>query len=455
MTTTMTTTMTTWEIKKPDVTDIDGILGRMSGSIEKSDLTPLIEITREAAHEIDSWIKIMREDYQVNSGKYYKWLSKWRGDRNPSFSVDLERGSATDWSTDEKFDLISAHIKLSEYYDKRNLTFPEAVVEVVDIIGADYNLPISFDPRFRVPDEPLPDGRKYINMERDGIPDHRDMTRYFMWWHFKSVDDQTSDTYKAVIKYDLDERGEIRTIKFADGNVKLRFSGYVENPEPVLADFTHARFGCPINLWIYRNDIGQPQFAEVRYWDQKAAKKESRYVRIRYYDDDPDYVMSHWEWFGPEAPRLLYNYWTMLRTEPKAVLLCEGPKAADAANVRLRRHYGNKKPPPDDMCRMWPYPQGASPVLAMAWSGGARSWNLSDWDAIKDRNVIIWPDNDHEGFRAAAGLRQHLKNISDAKVGVARVPESWAEKWDLADTNPDEVSDDDIITLITKGFWHG
>jgi hypothetical protein len=91
-------------------------------------------------------------------------------------------------------------------------------------------------------------------------------------------------------------------------------------------------------------------------------------------------------WYSrhPAAPRSLYGL-NRLSTMPDAtVLLCEGEKAADAAQAMF----------PDYACITWP--------------GGAKSVEYADLTPLAGRKVIIWPDNDAEGQKAASGLKRLL-----------------------------------------------
>ena len=80
-----------------------------------------------------------------------------------------------------------------------------------------------------------------------------------------------------------------------------------------------------------------------------------------------------WAWKGLPEPRPLYGL-NKLATNPTAsVLVCEGEKAADAAQTLFPMHVCTTSP------------------------NGANSAHKADWSPLAGRNVILWPDNDTEG----------------------------------------------------------
>jgi len=86
-----------------------------------------------------------------------------------------------------------------------------------------------------------------------------------------------------------------------------------------------------------------------------------------------------WQQKAPSTPRPLYGLDRLSHSEPTAtVILTEGEKAADAA------------------MRMFP------DHVAMSWMGGAQSVEHADYSPIKNRDVVIWPDADKPGAKAAA-----------------------------------------------------
>ena len=72
------------------------------------------------------------------------------------------------------------------------------------------------------------------------------------------------------------------------------------------------------------------------------------------------------------------------------------------------------------------------PGIVVCWHGGASAIESSDWSALKDKEVIVWPDNDEPGFKAAKAIKVGLKGIASSTV-IIKPPEHFKEKDDLWD----------------------
>jgi putative DNA primase/helicase len=112
-----------------------------------------------------------------------------------------------------------------------------------------------------------------------------------------------------------------------------------------------------------------------------------------------------WRWKAPPAPRPLY--WAR-RAIGAPVLITEGEKAADAAAQLL-------------------------PSYAVAtWPSGCKALDKADWQPLRGRDCVLWPDADAVGREAMAKLAARLLALG-CTVRVVAVPTSAAEGWDLAD----------------------
>jgi hypothetical protein len=67
----------------------------------------------------------------------------------------------------------------------------------------------------------------------------------------------------------------------------------------------------------------------------------------------------------------------------------------------------------------------------LTWSGGANAVAKADLSPPQGRIVIIWPDNDEPGFKAALALAGLLEGQAD--ISIVQPPDALPEKWDLAD----------------------
>lgn len=111
-----------------------------------------------------------------------------------------------------------------------------------------------------------------------------------------------------------------------------------------------------------------------------------------------------------EEPRLLYGLNDLIDNPNKQVLITEGEKACDAAHQAA-----------------------AGKVVTVTWSGGTNAISKSDWGLMKGRKVILWPDNDPVGQKAALELATILIEIGAESVHWIIVPEDLPDGWDCAD----------------------
>ena len=115
-----------------------------------------------------------------------------------------------------------------------------------------------------------------------------------------------------------------------------------------------------------------------------------------------------WSWQGYPAPRPLYNL-SGLAKEPEApVLLVEGEKAAEAAASVMGAY------------------------VVMTWANGAAAARQNDWSPLAKRDVLIWPDADEPGTKAAAEVASELINAGANRVRVITV-DDHTDGWDAAD----------------------
>ncbi len=120
-----------------------------------------------------------------------------------------------------------------------------------------------------------------------------------------------------------------------------------------------------------------------------------------------------WVWKALPEPRPLYGLPSLAAVPDDApVLLVEGEKTADAAQV------------------LFPH------CAVLTWSGGANAVGKADWSPLVGRVVIIWPDNDEPGFKAALEIAALLKSIATS-IHTVLPPASLPEKWDVADPAPE------------------
>ena len=112
-----------------------------------------------------------------------------------------------------------------------------------------------------------------------------------------------------------------------------------------------------------------------------------------------------WRWKAPPAPRPLY--WAR-RAIGAPVVVTEGEKAADAAAHLFPDH------------------------AVCTWPSGCKAIDKADWQPMRGRTVVLWPDADAVGREAMAKLAGRLLGLG-CSVSVVNVPGNLPEGWDLAD----------------------
>lgn len=178
-------------------------------------------------------------------------------------------------------------------------------------------------------------------------------------------------------------------------------------------------------VYAYKNIENQLCGYVVRMKDLKNGTKETLPV---VYTENSQGVKS-WKSRGFGENRCLYNE-HLLQNSTKPVLIVEGEKTADAAQKLY------------------------SEVDVVSWSGGTNGYIKSNWNVLSGKEVVIWPDNDQTGIKAAENIKKLLeeKNITKAKIVDISKIEFLPEKWDLADESPEDVREYQITNALLKAL---
>ncbi len=117
----------------------------------------------------------------------------------------------------------------------------------------------------------------------------------------------------------------------------------------------------------------------------------------------------------PARCEVLYNGQKLAQFPKKPVLVVEGEKTAKAAEKLVGKEY-----------------------VVVTWVGGAGAAKMANWGLLSNREVIIWPDNDIAGFKAANDIIQCLKRVgvNSLKAVSSDSLKDLPAKWDLADPIP-------------------
>ena len=158
------------------------------------------------------------------------------------------------------------------------------------------------------------------------------------------------------------------------------------------------RGGRLTTKWLYRDQDNTPLGIVARY-DGPGGKEI-----IPFFRRDG----GKWASGAAPVPRPLYGLDELPRFDGD-ILIVEGEKAADAAQ-RL-----------------------AANAVALTWPGGSNAVKKADWPPLRGKNVIVWPDNDEPGLKAARDVAEACRKAGAASVRVLTPPSGKPKGWDAAD----------------------
>jgi AAA domain len=193
------------------------------------------------------------------------------------------------------------------------------------------------------------------------------------------------------------------------------------HPAPTLENTTliiHPSLGKPTKIWCYIDSDGHNTFYVCR-WDHVGQNKK---VLPYSYGDFDGHTGWHWKWIPDIRP--LFNLSDVLNRSSDTVVLSEGEKAAEE---------GQKL-----------FPE----FIFTTSSGGSNSANKSDFTPLKNRDLIIFRDNDEAGLRYQNEVCILLRNLNVKSIRTVEIPNDFPPKWDLADPLPANYSLQDIRRLI-------
>lgn len=175
-------------------------------------------------------------------------------------------------------------------------------------------------------------------------------------------------------------------------------------------------------------------FNYIVRWDWKDAKGDPdkdihpfTFGRLRK-DKDSEWQKPKWHCrnIGGIASRIPYNLDQIAKRPDATILIVEGEKTADAASKI--------------------YPD----LVVTTSQNGSKSPQLTDWSYLKDRKVILCPDNDISGFKYVYTIYDFLCIAGAYSVEIINIKNWFSKKGDdLADPLPSalHVSDEEKRAL--------
>jgi len=121
--------------------------------------------------------------------------------------------------------------------------------------------------------------------------------------------------------------------------------------------------------------------------------------------------VTGWKWKAMAEPRPLFNLPEIIRNSD-LIIIAEGEKAASALI--------------------------AAGFNATTWSGGSSAHGKTYWEPLRDRECVIWPDNDPPGMIAAEAIAKRLESIC-GQIRMVVPPIDAEAGWDAADATPEQM----------------
>jgi putative DNA primase/helicase len=185
-------------------------------------------------------------------------------------------------------------------------------------------------------------------------------------------------------------------------------------PDAPAPPASHIRLGKPIARWTYRNLMGEV-LGYISRFDRPDGGKVFLPLTLLH-----TVRGLRWFWKALPEPRPLYGLEQLAARPAAPVLICEGEKAADAAQQIFPGH------------------------VAVTSPGGAAAATKADWESLRGRETVIWPDNDQSGADYTREVAEILSDMGCAVSvidvsllveidGGKRAADRTVEGWDAAD----------------------
>lgn len=184
--------------------------------------------------------------------------------------------------------------------------------------------------------------------------------------------------------------------------------------------FIHYKFGKPDHVYMYKNAVNEPTHAVVKYLLKETNSKGKQKKQFSQWH----YNLEENKWVNKTTPVTpLYKLDLIHAYQNKKVVICEGEKSAEAAQLLLgNNHY-----------------------VTTCWMGGATTASIKkcDLSPLIGREVYLWADNDQSGFEAMGFLSQALAQTAKSITLINPKP-SDPDTFDAADLLELGLSSNDL-----------
>ncbi len=162
----------------------------------------------------------------------------------------------------------------------------------------------------------------------------------------------------------------------------------------VTGEWYRAKFGSVSGAWRYHTAAAEWCFSIVRFDPTDGSRKQ---VLPFYYDG------NRWRQGQPYTKnRPLYRLHDITRNRAATIVVVEGEKCADV-------------------------PVDGSDYIVTTWAGGTGAVGKTDWSALTDRQVVVWPDADDPGRKAAREIQRRIPQALIVDTS------EWSDGYDIAD----------------------
>ena len=182
----------------------------------------------------------------------------------------------------------------------------------------------------------------------------------------------------------------------------------------------------------YHDEKGDVIFYTLRLQDKTDAKSKIVVpLSYGYSSSNPDRQI--WSLKRPildDGSISIYNCHLLNKSPRKPVLIVEGEKTADAGQKIFGKDF-----------------------VVVSWLGGTGSATKANWSKLAGRDVVIWPDNDQPGYKAADEISDEMKRIGVRTLRVVDkgvLSAGFPTKWDIADALPEGKTEQSLVDLISR-----
>ena len=184
-----------------------------------------------------------------------------------------------------------------------------------------------------------------------------------------------------------------------------------------------AQFGTPEVTYTYKTKDGS--IAAYIYRFTLSGAKEFRPLTFGCYSNQGT---NRWEWKNIPNNRPLYQLDEIVKHPGKTIIICEGEKAAIAA----QKYFIND--------------------IATTSIGGSQAADKTDWTPLVGRTIIIWPDHDESGKKYMVDVAANLSTLGVQDICYIDTFDQqnkleFKEKWDAADALEHRYLFENIIAL--------